>query len=372
MKWLKRIGMVLGGLVVLVLALAAYMEMKPANARALDPNKKFEATAARLDRGRYLVEGPLDCLHGCHSERDWTTHGAPPIEAMKGAGWDVPAAENHMPGKVFARNITPDVETGAGGFPDDALARAIREGVGNDGRALFMMPWPAFKNLSDEDLASVVVYIRTLKPVKKVREKTEIIIPVRWFMKGMTEPITSPVPQPDLSDPVKRGKYLTDIAGCSGCHTPVNERHEFLPGMDWAGGQEFRGAWGLTRSANLTPHASGIAHYDEALFIRTMRTGNIGGRRLSPIMPWNSFRTMTDDDLKSIWAFLRTVKPVANDVKREPVPDMKANPEVNEHPEVAAVGTAPAPDGAAAAPEAPAPAGAPAAAPEVKAAGMTR
>jgi hypothetical protein len=112
--------------------------------------------------------------------------------------------------------------------------------------------------------------------------------------------------------------------------------------MDFAGGQEFRGAWGLTRAANITPDPSGIAHYSEELFIRTMRTGNIGGRRLSPLMPWSTLRNLTDDDLKALWAYLKTLKPVAHDVPREPV-EVKDNPLIDEHPEVAgAAGKAPA------------------------------
>ena len=77
-----------------------------------------------------------------------------------------------MPGRVFATNLTPDPETGLGAIPDDAVARAIREGVSHDGRALFMMPWRDFRHLSDEDVASVVVYLRTLAPVKKARDTT--------------------------------------------------------------------------------------------------------------------------------------------------------------------------------------------------------
>ena len=75
-----------------------------------------------------------------------------------------------LPGKVYAPNITPDAETGAGNWSDDQLARAIREGVGHDGRALFpLMPYPDFHSMSDEDLASVIVYLRSLPPVHKPR-----------------------------------------------------------------------------------------------------------------------------------------------------------------------------------------------------------
>lgn len=360
MKALKWLGIVIGVLVVLAGGLAAYGELRSAKQRPIDPAKKFEATPARLERGKYLVTAVADCML-CHTERDWTTHGAPELPGMRGAGWDVPYKENKMPGKVFASNITPDPETGIGALPDDAIARALREGVGSDGRALFMMPWENYRQMSDEDLASVVVYLRSLAPVKKQRQRTEIDIPVRWFLKAGPRPLTEPVAAPDLSTPAARGKYLATLGDCHGCHTPVNERHEPLPGMEYAGGQEFRGPFGLTRAANITPHASGIAHYNEELFVRTMRTGNIGGRRVHSLMPWHLLRNMTDEDLKAVWAYLQTIKPVAKDIQREPV-NVKDNPEIQEHAAAAA-----APDPAAApSPAAPAgapPAGAPAAAP---------
>ena len=330
MKWLKRVGLAVGVLVVLVAAGVTYMEVRPAKQRPIDPTKKFEATPARLERGKYIATAQTGCFL-CHSEHDWTTHGAPELPGMRGAGWDVPYAENKMPGKVFASNITPDPETGIGAVPDDAVARAIREGVGRDGRALFMMPWQNYSQLSDEDVASLVVYLRSLAPVKKQRARTEIDVPVRWILKLMTKPITGPVPEPDVSTPVARGKYLSVIGECEGCHTPVNERHEPLPGMAFAGGQEFRGPFGVRKSSNITPHASGISHYNEELFVRTMRTGNIGGRRLSSLMPWQYVRNLTDEDLRALWAYLQTVKPVANDVPRDEV-KVKDNPLIAEHP----------------------------------------
>ena len=61
-----------------------------------------------------------------------------------------------------------------------------------------------------------------------------------------------------------------------------------------------------------------------------MRTGNIGGRRLAPIMPWSEIAQADRRDLKALWAFLKTVKPVAHDVERTPV-DLKDNPDIDDH-----------------------------------------
>src|SRR5262249_48732829 len=128
MKWLKRLGIVLVGLVVVVGVAVAAMEMRSPKMRAVDATKKIAATPERVARGKVIVEAEAHCML-CHAEHDWQTHGAPEIPGTHGAGWDVPAAENHMPGRVFAPNITPDPETGLGAVPDDAIARAIREGV---------------------------------------------------------------------------------------------------------------------------------------------------------------------------------------------------------------------------------------------------
>ncbi|HET7286364.1 MAG TPA: c-type cytochrome, partial [Pyrinomonadaceae bacterium] len=110
-----------------------------------------------------------------------------------------------------------------------------------------------------------------------------------------------------------RGKYLATLGSCASCHTPT-KGYEPLAQMDFAGGMRFKGPWGDVTSANITPDASGISYYDEALFIETLRTGHVGARKLAPIMPWGYFRNMTDDDLKAIFAYLRTLPPVKHRV----------------------------------------------------------
>ena len=122
------------------------------------------STDAQTGRARIPHRQP-DELFRCHSDRDWTKNGAPLVEGTKGGGSpEFPIKD--LPGKVYPPNISPDKETGAGSWTDDQLARAIREGVGNDGRALFpFMPYENFRSMSDEDLASVIVYLRSIPPV---------------------------------------------------------------------------------------------------------------------------------------------------------------------------------------------------------------
>ncbi|HKR23236.1 MAG TPA: hypothetical protein VJS17_11605, partial [Pyrinomonadaceae bacterium] len=220
---------------------------------------------------------------------------------------------------LVAPNITPDVETGAGAWTDEQFARAIREGVGHDGRKLFpIMPYKHFRAMSDEDLASVVVYLRTIEPVRNVLPKTKVPEPLKNALPEH-QPIDGPVSAPDTSDAVAHGKYLVALGSCASCHTPVKDGLP-MSHLEFAGGMSFKGPWGDVNSANITPDASGISYYDEALFIKTLRTGHVGSRKLSSIMPWGYFRNMTDDDLKSIFAYLRTLRPVQHRVDNTELP----------------------------------------------------
>jgi mono/diheme cytochrome c family protein len=88
--------------------------------------------------------------------------------------------------------------------------------------------------------------------------------------------------------------------------------HRPIKGMEFAGGKQIDGP--PARSANLTPDPTGISYYDEDMFVRVLRSGHVGARALNPPMPWWVYRNMTDEDLKSIFAYLRTVKPVHNRV----------------------------------------------------------
>lgn len=324
-RWARILAIVVLAIVVLLLlGITFTVGWRPflgPRARPLTA-RKFEATPARLLRGRYLAENVLDCF-ACHGEHDWTKHDAPLVPGTEGAGQDMAILEG-LPGHVVAPNITPDPQTGAGTWTDDQLARAIREGIGHDGRALFpMMPYPDFSHLSDEDLASVVVFLRSLPPVRHELPRTEIIFPVKYLIRSVPEPITAPVAPPDVSTPVKRGEYLVTVAGCTDCHTP-QVKGQPMKGLEFAGGMPFKGPWGDVASANITPDASGISYYDEALFVQVLRTGYVKARELNQIMTWWDYRGMTDEDLKAVFAYLRTLPPVKHRVDNsEPPTDCK-------------------------------------------------
>lgn len=307
-KWLFLVVLVLGGLAAVAITFTiGWRPFLGPRARPLIP-RTFERTPQRLERGRYIATALSGCSY-CHSPHDWSAPGTPYVPGKEGSGEVLPYA--NLPGRIVAPNLTPDPETGAGRWTDDQLARAIREGISHDGRALFpLMPYTRYRRMSDEDVASVVVYLRSLPPIKNPLPHTEIIFPVNYLIRGVPEPLTSPVTDlPASSSTIDRGASLVNLGGCSDCHTPQEKGREF-PGMAFAGGFPFSGPWGNVTTANITPDPSGISYYDEALFLEVMRTASVKARQLSPVMPVTVYKNLTNDDLKAMFAYLRTLKPV--------------------------------------------------------------
>lgn len=316
---MKKLFRVFGWLIVIIIlllpvAISFTIGWRPfigPRARPLT-SRTFERTPERLARGKYLAENVTGCMF-CHTPRDWSALGTNITPANLGSGEVIPLPD--LPGRVVAPNLTPNKETGAGSWTDDQLARAIREGIGHDGRALFpFMPYQHYASLSDEDLASVIVYLRALPPVRNPLPKTEIIFPVKYLIRDVPQPLTAPVPAPDFSTPEKRGAYLVNAGGCSDCHTPADAHGMPLPGMDFAGGFILAGAFGRVASANITPDPSGIPYYDTKMFIDMIRTGSVRARKLNPIMPTEVYRGMTDEDLSAMFAYLKTLKPIHHHV----------------------------------------------------------
>ena len=266
-------------------------------------SRKFETTPERMRRGSYIVHAVIPCMH-CHSTYD--EKAEPPVLLSKEGAGQVLYDKDGF--RFVAPNITSDPETGIGKWTDDAIARAIREGIAADGSTLLpVMPYGLFRRMSDEDLASVVVFIRRLPPVHNELPPTRIPFLFTRLIQSAPHPVTEPVPEPDMSTLNERGKYLAGIGTCSDCHTPLSPKFEPIAGMDLAGGNPMGEN---VASANITPDASGIGYYDEALFIQAIRTGYVRARKLRSAMPWWVYRNMTDDDLKALFAHLRTIKPV--------------------------------------------------------------
>jgi mono/diheme cytochrome c family protein len=156
----------------------------------------------------------------------------------------------------------------------------------------------------------------------------------------------SPAPSPDPGT-VARGKYLVSISGCNGCHTPLRVGAQGLeidpsrmlsghperrplpvppavaPGAPWswsgaATATAFASAWGVSYAANLTPdQETGLGAWSEARFVQAMRAGHQAG----PPMPWHGLAVMTDEDLRAVYAYLRSLPPIRNQVPGSVVAD---------------------------------------------------
>jgi len=174
--------------------------------------------------------------------------------------------------------------------------------------------------------------------------------------------------QPDQKR-IDRGRYLVTVGGCNDCHTPLKmgpkgpepDMARMLSGHpdtfpikagtqpasgEWmaltaATGTAFSGPWGVSFTANLTPDQNtGLGIWTEDMFIKALRTGRHMGasRQILPPMPWFNYGKMTDDDLRSVYAFLRSIPPIHN---RVPDPLEPASPQsVENRPAGTEAGTA--------------------------------
>lgn len=312
-KSLKYAGMGLG-LVICGSATYFYL-VKPAAAQP--SGVKVEMSAARIARGKYLF-AVADC-DGCHSVRDFTRFAGPVVEHGRGAGFVFPK-ELGMPGTVAAANITPDRETGIGAWTDGEKIRAIREGVSRDGRPLFpMMGYTRFRKMSDDDVQSLVAYLNSLEPVRNRLPRTQVNFPVSMLVRTAPQP-AGHVASPDRANRIKYGEYLANIAGCAECHTGDG-------GEPFAGGAEFKFPGVRVVSANITPDPdTGIGSWSEEMFVSRFTSYRAylanGAPKIEAskftIMPWLSFAQMEPDDLKAIYAYLRTQPAVYSKVEKHP------------------------------------------------------
>ncbi len=264
----------------------------------------FSSVAAAetlLQRGSYLMNGIVACGN-CHTPQTQTG----PAPGMELAGQFLIDEEGLF--KAFAPNITPDKETGIGGWTDQQIIAAIREGKRPDGTIIGPpMPIGLYRGLSDRDVNAVIAYLRQVKPVKNVVEKSTYHIPLP---PAYGPPVTN-VAEVSQSDKIAYGAYLAGPAGhCIECHTPFVKGHPDFANQLGAGGFPFKGPWGISVSANITPHEDGVADLSDGDLAKVIRTGvRPDGSRLLPPMGVYYYANINDGDMAAIIAYLRQLKP---------------------------------------------------------------
>lgn len=193
-----------------------------------------------------------------------------------------------------------------------------------NGRALFpIMPYMNFRNLTDEDLASIVVYLRTIPPVRNPLPVTTLVFPLNLIVKTIPQPLTSHAAPAPMTTPEARGEYLVKtVIGCQDCHTPADSQGKPLAGLEFGGGFQLYDPAMKTHvfSKNITSDPSGIAHYDEAMFKQTLRSGRTAGGLLNHVMPFENLKNLTDDDLHDIYSYIKSLRPVQHRVSNTDPP----------------------------------------------------
>lgn len=169
------------------------------------------------------------------------------------------------------------------------------------------MAFEFYRDMSDSDVAAIVAYLRTVAAVRNEVPRSTYQFPLP---PAHGPPVVS-VPEPQRADPVAYGAYLAGPVGhCLACHTPVVNGHQDYENQLGAGGQVLDGPWGLSVSANITPHEDGIGAYSDADIKRAVTLGIApGGRQLLAPMAYRYYRNIDPLDLDAIVAYLRTLDP---------------------------------------------------------------
>jgi mono/diheme cytochrome c family protein len=263
-------------------------------------------------RGQYLVNGPALCGN-CHTERGPDLR---PIMSKFLAGGEKFTSPVFV---TYSRNITPDKNTGIGTWSDAQIIKAMREGISKEGKTLGPpMPFEMFNQMADDDAKAIVAYLRTARPLHNEVPEPTYKIPLK------PEPAAKGNAAPPKSDKVAYGRYMTTMAHCLECHTP-----QVGPARDYdhqlgAGGFVFEYAGALVRSRNITSDKeTGIGDMTDAQIKRAIAEGiDREGKQLIPLMPYLFLKSLTNEDLDAIVAYVRTLPPVKR--KNEPNPTLQS------------------------------------------------
>jgi mono/diheme cytochrome c family protein len=295
-------------------ATAATPSSAPHESNAVADN----AAAELVKRGEYLTRAG-DCV-ACHTaDKSRPFAGGQPIGTPFGT--------------IYTSNITPDAETGIGTWTDAEFLRAMREGIGKDGKRLYpAFPYPSYTRVAERDLLAIRAYLNTVAPVHYTPPGNELAFPFnqRWLMffwnllnfdRGRF------VPDPKQNPLWNRGAYLVEGLGhCEECHTPRN----FMQGLkttDRFSG-EVQAGW---LAYNITPDKThGIGDWSDEDLTHYLATGVAPGRAsaagpMASVVA-NSTQYLSTEDLRAICVYLRTIAPVAGGATRVRARDQWGKP----------------------------------------------
>lgn len=318
-KFLKYFGYLVLLIVLAAASLLTYVSVALPDVGPAE-DLKIDYTQERIERGRYLANAVNLCMD-CHAERDFSKFSGPPKEGTKGSGGDRFDQSMGFPGVFYSKNITP---AGISRYTDGELFRVITTGVNKDGRAMFpVMPYLYYSKMDPEDIYSIIAYIRSLEPVNKEIPESKPDFPFNFIVNTIPQK-AQPQKRPEKSDWIAYGAYMTNASGCIECHTDVKDG-QIIKDLAFAGGRAFNFPDGsVVRSMNITPDKTGIGTWTEEMFVQRFKqyadsayvAPTVARGEFNSIMPWSMYAHMEEEDLKSIFAYLKTVKPIENVVER--------------------------------------------------------
>lgn len=303
-KTLKVIAWVIGGVLVLALAGSAYNNFAPMPTYPLTAAElTVTPDSARVARGEHLVN--MTCAL-CHRGEN--------TPQLVGHHWPEEGF-----GDLYTANLTRHPASAISQYSDSELAYLLRTGIKRNGELAFIMP--RYTKLSDEDLHSIIAFLRSDSPAVAATEQ-------QWpdrrpsFLAKMLSRVAfkpevypaAPIPAPETADAVAHGRYLLQSFACYVCHSAdfatVNEGHPELSENYLGGGAlvQEKGSTKMIPAPNLTAHPDGLAGWTEAEFAQMVRFGQRAPERGGPAsdaMP--RFTSMTDEEVGAIWAYLKSV-----------------------------------------------------------------
>jgi mono/diheme cytochrome c family protein len=290
-RFLKTAAMIVGALLLLVVVGVAGLYAwsgKEIGKRVETPPHAFTAPSdsASVARGQHVVRTLAKCVE-CHGQ-----------DLGGGIVVDDPAI-----GRIYAPNLTAGVAGIGAAYRDADWERAVRHGIARDGRRLLIMPSNEYQYLSDEDLGTVVAYIRSVPAVDREAPPAKVGPIARALYAAGKMPLfpamavthgADPVPSVPADSTVAYGEYVGAV-GCSGCH-----------GATYGGGKIPGTPPEWPAPANLTP--AGIGHYSFEDFARALRTGTRpDGSAIDPFMPIAATSRMTDLELRAVFEYLQSI-----------------------------------------------------------------
>ncbi|MEX1107830.1 MAG: cytochrome c [Dongiaceae bacterium] len=268
-----------------------------------------DENAAAVERGAYLFAA-AGCA-GCHTDVE---SDGPPLAG--GRALETPF------GIFYSPNITPDRETGIGGWAEADFVRALREGKAPDGSTYFpVFPYTSFTLIADADVSDIWAYMRLLEPVTRENRAHEAAFPFGWrgllpiwqWLHFEAGPMKADV---SAASEIARGAYLVNALGhCGECHTPRGA----MGGMDrhrWLAGTEEGPEGG--KIPNITPDpATGTGAWSDAEILRVLESGmlpdfDVVGGGMAEVVR-NSTSKLTEPDRLAIVAYLRSLPAIEND-----------------------------------------------------------